>query len=85
MECVGLLPQFIIMRKSKEIESMTSHYIMCLGGARVVRLAFWLVSYWEGETFGYLIIADLLHTILLADFALYYYKSIRSGRPILLS
>ena len=85
MECVGLLPQFIVMRKSKEVEGFTSHYIMCLGGARLIRLAFWLMSYWEGETFGYLIIADLLHTILLGDFAFYYYKSIRSGRPILLS
>ena len=85
MECAGLLPQFLVMRKAKEVEGMTSHYIMCLGGARLIRLAFWLMSYMEGETFGYLILADLLHTILLGDFAFYYYKSIRSGKPILLS
>ena len=85
MECTGLLPQFIVMRKAQEVEGLTSHYIMCLGVARLLRLLFWLVSYWEGDMFEYLIISDLLHTILLGDFAFYYYKSVRSGKPILLS
>jgi ER lumen protein retaining receptor len=85
MECIGLLPQFIVMRKAKEVEGLTSHYIAFLGLGRLIRLIFWIVMYWEGDTFGYLIIADLLHAILLGDFAYYYLKSIQSGKSILLS
>jgi ER lumen protein retaining receptor len=85
MECVGLLPQFLVMRKASEVEGMTSHYLACLGISRLIRLCFWIVMYLEGDTFGYLIIADLLHTVLLAEFAFYYARSIRSGKPLLLS
>mgnify|MGYP001098713421 FL=1 len=85
MESAGLLPQFLMMRKSKEVETMTGHYLMCLGTARLFRLFFWINMYLEGETFGYLIIADILHSVLLADFAYIYYNSMKTGKPILLS
>ncbi|CAG9319051.1 unnamed protein product [Blepharisma stoltei] len=84
MECAGLLPQFVMMRKSKEVEIKTGHYLMCLAVARVFRLIFWVQLYMDGYTFGYLIIADLIHTILLSDFAIFYIKSMRSGKSILL-
>jgi ER lumen protein retaining receptor len=64
------------MRKAKEVEGLKSHYIALMGIGRLIRLFFWIVMYLDGDTFGYLIIADLLHAILLADFAYYYFKSI---------
>lgn len=84
MECAGLLPQFVMMRKTKEVELKTGHYLMCLAAARVFRLIFWIQLYMDGYTFGYLIIADLLHTVLLADFGYIYVRNMKSGKPILL-
>ena len=85
MESAGLLPQFVLMRKVGEVEGMTGHYVMSLGLARIFRLLFWIMMYVDGETFGHLIAADALHTVLLVDFAYVYFKSIRNNKPILLT
>mmetsp|Transcript_7640 Transcript_7640/g.4097 ORF Transcript_7640/g.4097 Transcript_7640/m.4097 type:complete len:112 (-) Transcript_7640:22-357(-) len=83
IEALGLLPQLFLMRKSGEVEGMTSHYMMCLGLSRLIRLFFWLALWMEGDLFVYLVLADLMHTFLLADFAYYYFCAIRSGTPLL--
>lgn len=83
-ESAGLLPQFAVMRKSKEIEAMTSKYIINLGIARLFRLIFWLQMYWSGDTFYSLIVADFIHTFILADFSLIYFKSLKSGKKLVL-
>ena len=79
MEGCGLLPQIYLMRKIGEVETMTGHYMLCLGIARLFRMVFWIMSYFKGDTFVYLIIADLIHTVLLGDFTYYYFKSSRTG------
>ena len=83
MEAVGLLPQIKILSKIGETDVMTGHYMFCLAVSRFMRLIFWMYMYLAGDTFIYLVIADLLHTILLADFCYYYLKSSR-GPSILL-
>jgi len=62
---------------------MTGHYMFSLGVSRFCRLIFWSMLYYQGDTFLYLVIADLLHTILLADFVYIYLKS-ANGPSILL-
>jgi len=57
--------------------------MFCLAISRALRLMFWVKMWIMGDKFIYLIIADLLHTILLADFCYYYLKSSR-GPSILL-
>jgi ER lumen protein retaining receptor len=83
-ESAGLLPQFIIMRKAKEVEGMTGQYLIFLGSARLCRLIFWIQMYASGDTFLSLIAADLIHTIILADFSVIYFKSVHQGKRILL-
>ena len=83
-ESAGLLPQFVVMRKAKEVEPMTGKYLMFLGLARLCRLIFWIQMYVEGATFLSLIIADLVHSVILADFSIIYFKSIHQGKKILL-
>lgn len=83
-ESAGLLPQFIVMRKAKEVEAMTGKYLMFLGLARLCRLIFWIQMYLDGATFLSLIIADLVHSIILADFSIIYFKSIHQGKKLLL-
>jgi ER lumen protein retaining receptor len=83
-ECAGLLPQFYLMVRRGEVEGMTKHYVMMLGIARFFRTLFWVSMYLKGESFLHLILADLLHTLVLVDFAYLYYKSMVSGKRLLL-
>ena len=83
-ESAGLLPQFVVMRKAKEVEPMTGKYLMFLGLARLCRLIFWIQMYIEGATFLPLIIADLAHSVILADFSIIYFRSIHLGTKLLL-
>ena len=82
MEACGLLPQIYLLRKLGEIETMTGNYVVCLGISRFLRMIFWLMLYIQGDSFLYLVVADLLHCVLLADFAYYYLMS--RGPSILL-
>ena len=82
MEAVGLLPQIYLLRSLGEIETMTGHYVFCLGISRFLRMIFWGLLWYQGDSFLYLVIADLLHCALLTDFAYYYMKS--RGPSILL-
>ena len=84
MECSGLIPQFLLMVKRGEVEGITKHYVMMMGLARLFRMAFWTCMWFKGDSFMHLIIADLVHTVILADFAFLYYKSMVSGKRLLL-
>ena len=84
MECAGLVPQLLMMLKAKEVEVLTSHYVMLLMISRVFRLCFWVKMYFDGAAFIVLNIADVIHTVMLADFALLYFKSRAAGAKLLL-
>ena len=45
---------------------------MLLAVSRVFRLGFWGKMWMDGNTFVHLVIADALHTLLVADFVYYY-------------
>ena len=84
MEAVGMLPQLFILRNHQEVEVKTGHYMFCMAVSRFLRLIFWLLMWHASEaSFFYLIIADLLHTILLSDFCYYYIKGARSNSILL--
>lgn len=82
-EACGLLPQIHIFRKQGEVEITVSHYVFSLAVSRIFRLAFWFFMWLDGDSFVYLMIADILHTALLGDFIYYYFKR-QSGQPLLL-
>ena len=67
-ECLGLLPQFFIIVKSKESGNLSAYYIIFLAVARFFRLFFWIKMYIDGSKFMSLIIADVLHTGFLSVF-----------------
>ena len=47
---------------------MNVFYLMCLGVARVCRIFFWYTMANKADSFWYLMVADLLHTVLLGAF-----------------
>ena len=84
LEASGMLPQIWVMRKAGFIELNTGTYILLLGVSRLIRMVFWVMMYLEGDSFLYLILADLLHTILLGDFVYSYFKH-KKGNLIMLA
>lgn len=74
-ECIGLLPQLYLIKKSSDTGNISVYYLVFLGVARFFRLFFWFKMYMDGNSFISLIIADLLHTILLTLFVLLYTKN----------
>jgi len=64
-----------VNRKQGRVEYELGKYLMFMGLSRIVRMGFWVMMYNLGDTNTELIIADLLHTILLADFAVLFFKN----------
>mmetsp|Transcript_33552 Transcript_33552/g.51591 ORF Transcript_33552/g.51591 Transcript_33552/m.51591 type:complete len:89 (-) Transcript_33552:92-358(-) len=78
IEAAALIPQLVHIHQSKDTEGLNSYYLMCLGLARIGRLFFWHAMSSKRETFWYLMMADVLHTVLLGFF-FYVYKQARSS------
>jgi len=67
-EAIGLLPQWYIISKEKDTGNISQFYVVFLGFARLLRLVFWIQMYYQGQKFGSLIVADLIHCALLFNF-----------------
>jgi ER lumen protein retaining receptor len=59
------------------------YYLVFMALSRVMRMCFWIMQYLNGDEFIYLILADVIHTIILGDFVYCFFKH-RSNERILL-
>lgn len=93
LEAVAVGPQlYMFHRKGGEVESFTSHFLVCLGLARLMHLVFWLSTHHElgnqqlgGNLVGYMVVfSQLVHLLLMVDFFYYYVNSVRTGGPVIL-
>lgn len=84
-EAFGLLPQLWLMRKMHEVEPLTSHYVGLIVVARSVRMCFWIKMYFLGEHFTMLLIADICHTLLSADYMILWFKKLKNGGRLIYS
>ncbi len=73
LEAMALLPQLVHLRQNKDPEGLTASYLYCYGGSRLVRIFFWFAMISNNDTFWYLTLADILHTLFLLIF-FYEYK-----------
>lgn len=51
------------------------YYLICLGVARLCRVVFWITMSTKTNSFWYLVMADMLHTVLLGIFFLFFKKA----------
>merc|ERR1719432_612695 len=84
-EAMGLLPQLYLMRKMHEVEAMTSHYVGLMVVARFFRMVFWGKMYFLGEHFLQLFFADILHTVLAADYMYLWCRKLQYGGRLVYS
>ena len=83
LEAVALIPQLVHLRQNRDPEGLTSQYLYCLGASRGVRFFFWIAMVTNNDSFWYLILADLVHTVMLIGFFYQYHLAKKSGGPIL--
>lgn len=71
-----------IFNKSKKIgtiEADISKYLVAMGFSRLLRLVFWVMNYFAGEKFVYLILADVIHTVIIADVMFIWVRERKQG------
>lgn len=69
LESVAILPQLFMISKTGEAETITTHYLFCLGVYRTLYLFNWIWRfYFEGFFDMIAIVAGVVQTILYCDF-----------------
>ncbi|XP_053212082.1 ER lumen protein-retaining receptor-like [Panonychus citri] len=83
LEAVAILPQLFMVSKTGEAETITSHYLFCLGSYRALYIFNWIYRYYF-EDFKDLIpvIAGIVQTVLYCDFFYLYITKVIKGRAL---
>jgi hypothetical protein len=92
MDVLAVAPQLYTFHKAGgAVASNTAHYVFSLGFGRVLQLLFWAYSFHElsEDSYGgfvgvFVILAQLIGAVLMADFFYYYAKSQQKGGPMIL-
>lgn len=94
LEAVSMLPQIYMFQKQAADEGGTvdvliGHTMFTLGFSRIFELIFWLGSFKElndsngGMYPGYIVLLSQLgHLVIMADYFFYYFKSLSKGQPM---
>lgn len=69
LEAVAILPQLFLVSKTGEAETITSHYLFCLGSYRALYIFNWVYRYYTEEFYDLIaIVAGIVQTVLYCDF-----------------
>ncbi|KAK0592566.1 hypothetical protein LWI29_021374 [Acer saccharum] len=78
LEAVAILPQLVLLQRSRNIDNLTGNYVFLLGGYRVLYLFNWVYRFFMEENHKMRWIpwmSGIIQTALYADFFYYYIKS----------
>lgn len=68
LECASLLPQLYIMRQEGQVHKSLGHYIIVICVSRAIRISFWIVMWYIGDSFWCLMVSDAIYILLVGDF-----------------
>ena len=75
---MAIIPQLLILRKTKEVDSLTGQYILMLGLYRALYVMHWIYAYFAYDFFIWTnVLGGVLQTALYMDFFYYYFVSKR--------
>nr|GEV11659.1 ER lumen protein-retaining receptor [Tanacetum cinerariifolium] len=77
LEAVAILPQLVLLQRTRNIDNLTGQYVFLLGAYRSLYILNWIYRYFTERHFVHWItwIAGLIQTLLYADFFYYYFES----------
>ena len=78
VEAAGLIPQIYSVNSQKDSNMISKLYLMCLSLSRFFRLFFWFKMYMDDNSFGFLIIADVLHLFMVSGFVFSFFKNLNT-------
>ncbi|XP_076339505.1 ER lumen protein-retaining receptor 2-like [Tachypleus tridentatus] len=83
LESVAILPQLFMVSKTGEAETITSHYLFCLGSYRALYILNWVYRYYfEGFYDLIAIVAGVVQTVLYCDFFYLYITRVIKGKAL---
>ncbi|XP_062264350.1 ER lumen protein-retaining receptor 2-like [Platichthys flesus] len=83
LESVAILPQLFMISKTGEAETITTHYLFCLGMYRALYLFNWIWRfYFEGFFDMIAIVSGVVQTILYCDFFYLYVTKVLKGKKL---
>ncbi|KAL6191247.1 hypothetical protein ACLB2K_037638 [Fragaria x ananassa] len=77
LEAVAIIPQLVLLQRTRNIDNLTGQYVVLLGAYRALYILNWIYRYFTEEGFVHWItwIAGIIQTLLYADFFYYYFQS----------
>ncbi|KAH0470386.1 hypothetical protein M5K25_000368 [Dendrobium thyrsiflorum] len=77
LEAVAILPQLVLLQRTKNTDNLTVQYIFLLGAYRALYILNWIYRYFTEPDYVHWItwISGLVQTILYGDFFYYYFLS----------
>ncbi|XP_013794090.1 ER lumen protein-retaining receptor 2-like [Limulus polyphemus] len=83
LESVAILPQLFMVSKTGDAETITSHYLFCLGLYRALYIFNWIYRYYfEGFYDLIAIVAGVVQTVLYCDFFYLYVTRVIKGKAL---
>ena len=86
VEAVAILPQLVLLQRTKNVDTLTGNYVFLLGGYRTLYLLNWVYRFATepGYTQWIVWVSGMLQTAVYCDFFYYYLKSWRNNERLLL-
>jgi len=72
IEAFALIPQLLHMSKAKAIDGLNGMYLLFLTLSRLSRIGFWYSMSNKLSQFWYLIVSDVVHTMMAVTFIISY-------------
>lgn len=83
LEAVAILPQLFQLTKTGEAESITTHYLVCLGLYRAFYILNWIWRWWFREHIERVaVLAGIVQTLLYSDLFYVYYNRVFRGQKL---
>jgi ER lumen protein retaining receptor len=84
LEAVAILPQLVLLQRTKNIDTLTGNYVFLLGGYRALYLLNWIYRYLTEPGYSQWIVwfSGLIQTALYCDFFYYYLQSWRKNERL---
>ncbi|CAL9050657.1 ER lumen protein-retaining receptor A-like [Musa acuminata AAA Group] len=84
LEAVAILPQLVLLQRSRNVDNLTSQYVLFLGAYRAFYILNWIYRFVTEDHYSAWIswIAGVVQTALYADFFYYYFISWKNNAKL---
>mmetsp|Transcript_24950 Transcript_24950/g.34383 ORF Transcript_24950/g.34383 Transcript_24950/m.34383 type:complete len:216 (-) Transcript_24950:266-913(-) len=84
LEAVAILPQLVLLQRTKNVDTLTGNYVFLLGAYRGLYLLNWIYRYFTEPLYRQWIVwaSGIVQTAIYCDFFYYYLKSWRNNERL---